>query len=244
MVLVATSNVAPVSLYRDGLQRQRFLPAIDLLSRHTRLLLLDGDVDHRLRELPAVPRYFHPLNPIAEQQLERVWCEASGGQPAVSGSLTILGRQLSVRGMWTASRPQASAVWFDFMALCDGPRSQMDYIELSERFRTVLVSHVPVMGGQVNTRKVAIGTEDSGAERNTIGHVDRSVQQGRLDDPARRFIALVDELYDRHTRLVISAAAPIRELYLGGRVSFEFQRTVSRLLEMQTEGYLVREFND
>jgi len=240
VVLVTTSNLAPVDLYRDGLQRQRFLPAIDLLSRHTRLLSLDGEVDHRLRELPSVPRYFQPLDVMAEQQLAKVWCEATADRLAVVGLLSVLGRKLMVRGVRIAERPRASVVWFDFMALCDGPRSQLDYIELSERFQTILVSHVPVMGGRVSTRKIAIGTEDSGAEHNTIGHVDRSVQQGYLDDPARRFIALVDELYDRHTRLIVSAAAPIRELYLGGRVSFEFRRTESRLLEMQTEGYLTQ----
>ena len=232
VVLVATSNIAPDGLYRDGLQRQRFLPAIDLLNHYTQVVPLDGEEDHRLRELPAVEDYLHPLSAAVDTKLFDIWQGLSEGMPAISAQLRVLDRTLLTRGR------TAAVIWFDFFALCDGPRSQLDYIELSQRYHTLIVSNIPVLGGHVNTRKIAIGTEDTGANKNTIGHVDRSVQQGRLDDPARRFIALVDELYDRHTRLIISAAAPIRELYLGGRVSFEFQRTVSRLIEMQSEDYL------
>jgi len=232
VVLVATSNIEPDGLYREGLQRQRFLPAIKLLNQYTQVVALDGEQDHRLRELTAVEDYFYPLSVEADAKLFAIWKQLSGGLAANAAQLRVLDRFMLVRGH------APGVVWFDFFALCDGPRSQLDYIELSQNYHTLIVSNVPVLGGHVNTRKIAIGTEDSGANKNTIGHVDRSVQQGRLDDPARRFIALVDELYDRHTRLIISAAAPIRNLYLGGRVSFEFQRTVSRLIEMQSEAYL------
>jgi len=232
VVLVATSNIEPDGLYRDGLQRQNFLPAIDLLNRYTRVVALDGERDHRLRELPAVEDYLYPLSTATDKKLLDIWRLLSGGLPTTAVQLRVLDRNLPVRGQ------ALGVVWFDFFALCDGPRSQLDYIELSQNYHTLIISNVPVLGGHVSTRKIAIGTEDSGANKNSIGHVDRSVQQGHLDDPARRFIALVDELYDRHTRLIISAAAPIRELYLGGRVSFEFQRTVSRLIEMQSEAYL------
>ena len=100
-------------------------------------------------------------------------------------------------------------VWFDFAELCDGPRSQNDYIELAREFHAVLVGGVPVF------------TADK-------------------DDQARRFINLVDEFYDRNVKLVLSAAAPLGELYAGGRLGFEFQRTVSRLMEMQSHEYLAR----
>jgi len=232
VVLVATSNSEPDGLYRDGLQRQRFLPAIDLLSQYTQVVTLDGEQDHRLRELTEVEDYFYPLSVDVDSKLTAIWQRLSGGLPATAAQLRVLDRNLPVRGQ------APGVVWFDFFALCDGPRSQLDYIELSQNYHTLIVSNIPVLGGHVNTRKIAIGTEDSGANKNAIGHVDRSMQQGRLDDPARRFIALVDELYDRHTRLIVSSAAPIRALYLGGRVSFEFQRTESRLIEMQSEAYL------
>lgn len=115
-------------------------------------------------------------------------------------------------------------------------RSQLDCIEISQRVDVVIVSDIPVFGGEMEYRKVATGTEDS--TENSIALIGRSTQQGRLDDPARRFIAVVDEIYDRRVHLIISAAAPIRELYRDGRVSFEFQRTVTRLIEMQSEEYL------
>ena len=138
--------------------------------------------------------------------------------------MSVNHRQLPVQ------RQAEGVIWFEFSAICDGPRSQNKYIEIARRYHTVLISNVPVMGGNIHEKKIAIGTEDS--KDNTIGHVNRTLQSGHMDDQARRFIALVDEFYDSRVNLIVSAQGPIEKLYPGGRVSFDFQRTQSRLLKM------------
>lgn len=229
VILIATSNVPPGQLYQDGLQRQRFLPAITLIQQQARIITLDGQQDYRLRKLTAQHNYFTPLTAGNEQQLQDAFFHHAPEATTAAGNLLIKGRQIKVR------MHSETAAWFDFMELCAGPRSQLDYIEISQRFNLVIVSDIPVLGGHCSSRKVAIGTEDS--LDNSISHIDRSVQQGQFDDAARRFIALVDELYDRRILLIVSAMATIDELYQGGRVSFEFRRTISRLKEMQSEEY-------
>jgi cell division protein ZapE len=203
VTLVATSNVVPDELYKDGLQRARFLPAIEMIKRHTRVFNVDGGIDHRLRLLEQAELYHYPLDDSAEESLMRSFTSLAPEAP-------VAGRVLEVEGRGIRSRFCADdVVWFDFAELCDGPRSQNDYIELAREFHAVLVGGVPVFSAD-------------------------------KDDQARRFINLVDEFYDRNVKLVLSAAAPVGELYAGGRLSFEFQRTVSRLLEMQSHDYLGR----
>lgn len=203
VTLVATSNVAPDDLYRDGLQRERFLPAIDLIKRHARVLNVDGGIDHRLRMLERARLYHSPLDEAAQASLMQCFASLAPDAQATGRMLRIAGRPLYAR------RCSGDVAWFDFDELCDGPRSQNDYIEIAREFRTVLVGGVPVF------------TPDK-------------------DDQARRFINLVDEFYDRNVKLVLAAAAPLGELYAGGRLGFEFQRTVSRLVEMQSYEYLGR----
>ena len=235
-LLVVTSNSAPEDLYKDGLQRQRFLPAIELLQRHTQVMALDGKVDYRLRNLHPNKNYFAPLSKHTHSQLLKLFRLLVPERKLRSVGKTA-GDEFLINGRSITARVLCrNVVWFDFMALCGGPRSQLDYIEISKRFHTVIVSDVPVLGGNVEEHSVALGTEDS--DNNCIAGLNRSVQQGAMDDPARRFIALVDELYDQRVRLIISASAPIEELYQGGRVGFAFQRTLSRLIEMQSEEYL------
>ncbi len=229
VTLVATSNVAPDHLYQDGLQRQRFLPAIAFIKAQTRIMALDGEQDYRLRELHPEQHYFTPLSMTSQRSLLDTFKRYTAGHQILHGNIRIQGRDIAVK-MYSRE-----AAWFDFMDLCAGPRSQLDYIEISQRFKLIVVSDIPILGGHCSTRKVAIGTEDS--INNSISYIDRSVQQGQLDDAARRFIALVDELYDRRILLVVSAMLPIEELYQGGRVSFEFRRTISRLKEMQSLEY-------
>lgn len=206
VVLVATSNIVPDGLYKDGLQRARFLPAIALLKEHTRVVNVDGGVDYRLRALEQAELYHFPLDAQADASLHKSFCSllASAGDEKHDEILIVEGRDIKSR--YSAE----GVVWFDFVDICDGPRSQNDYIELSKEYHSVFVSNVPGLG-RAN------------------------------DDQARRFINLVDEFYDRHVKLVISAERPLAELYSEGKLNFEFQRTISRLLEMQSHEYLALE---
>jgi cell division protein ZapE len=205
VTLVATSNIAPDGLYKDGLQRARFLPAIALLKQHTQVVNVDGGVDYRLRALEQVELYHSPLDTAADQSLMASFQSLvpCSGEIEQGVAIEIEGRRIHTRYL------AEDVVWFDFSELCDGPRSQNDYIELAREYHSVLVSNVPGLG------------RDN-------------------DDQTRRFINLVDEFYDRHVKLVISAALPLEVLYSEGRLGFEFQRTVSRLLEMQSREYLAR----
>ncbi|MFC0266959.1 cell division protein ZapE [Kushneria aurantia] len=200
VVLVTTSNIVPDELYKNGLQRDRFLPAIDLLNRHCEVINVDGGIDHRLRTLTREEIFHTPADDDAEKALAESF-ERIAGESAQAASLRINGRSLAAKGSHNG------VVWFDFDTLCDGPRSQNDYIELSREYHSVLISAVPVMGASV-------------------------------EDKSRRFINLVDEFYDRAVKLVMSAEASPEALYSGGQLEFEFERTVSRLQEMQSSEYL------
>lgn len=204
VTLVATSNIAPERLYENGLQRQRFLPVIDMLNAYTEVVNVDAGVDYRLRALQQAALYHYPLNESAEKGL----CE-SFQRLAPDGGKHWERLQVNKRYL-TARRLAEDVVWFEFAELCDGPRSQNDYIELARVFNAVLISGVPGFDAD-------------------------------KDDQARRFINLVDEFYDRNVKLVLTAAMPLLELYAGGKLEFEFQRTISRLQEMQSFEYLARE---
>jgi len=201
--LVFTSNAPPADLYRDGLQRSRFLPAIALIERCTETVNVDAGLDYRLRQLEKAPLYLDAADPFAEEALALRFEEIAGESGRPGGTLEVEGRDVRLR------RRSADVVWFDFDAICTGPRGTSDYVEIARDFHTVFVSGVPVF--------------DAGS-----------------DDPARRFIALVDEFYDRNVKLVLSAAAAPDALYRGERLAFAFQRTRSRLAEMQTHEYLAR----
>ncbi len=203
VTLVATSNIVPDELYKDGLQRQRFLPAIELVKRHTEVLNVDAGTDYRLRALEKAELYHYPLDDEANKSLLRSFHSLAPEEGKQWERLEINGRYLSSR--WVAD----DVVWFEFAELCDGPRSQNDYIEIARIYHAVLLGNVP---------KMTVKTEDQ----------------------ARRFINLVDEFYDRNVKLILSAEVPILELYAGNRLEFEFQRTQSRLQEMQSHEYLAR----
>jgi cell division protein ZapE len=204
VTLVATSNVAPAQLYRDGLQRQRFLPAIALLERHLEVVRIAGATDYRLRQLTQAGTYLTAGARDTEARLAALFACLADGQAQSGGAIEIEGRPIAV------IRAGAGVAWFAFGALCAAPRSQDDYIEIAREYQSVIVSGVPVLGAE-------------------------------SDDEARRFIALVDELYDRNVNLVVSAAAPAAGLYRGERLQEPFARTASRLTEMQSEEYLARE---
>lgn len=202
VTLITTSNVQPDDLYRDGLQRSRFLPAIDLIKQHTQVLELSGSTDFRLRILEQSKIYLHPADDQAEQSMNEDFSRMSGGVEMAPG-LQINRRKFHAR------RRGDGIVWFDFNELCDKPRGSNDFIEIARSFHTVLLSNVPQMH-----------QKDANA--------------------VRRFIIMVDEFYDRNVNLLITAEKPIHELYTGNNLSFEFQRTTSRLTEMQSTAYLAK----
>lgn len=204
VTLVATSNAHPDDLYRNGLQRGRFLPAIERLKSHTEIWHLGGDTDYRLRLLQKSGTYLQPANEAANAALAALFRDSASSAVRAQCELDVNGRPIP------ALRAAKGIVWFRFDDICDGPRSQADYIELARWYPTIIVSDVPVF--------------------------DQT-----LEDQARRFIALVDEFYERRVKLIMSAAAIPKDLYAGRKLAFEFERTVSRLNEMQTEAYLAAE---
>lgn len=203
--LVITSNCAPHELYRDGLQRARFLPAIALLESRLVVHELAGSTDYRLRALTRAPIYLSSAQPAhAREKMAALFVQLAGESGEHHAEIRVSDRPLA------AWRRSSDVVWFSFETLCEGPRSQNDYVEIAAQFHTVFVSDVPRFGPE-------------------------------HDNAARRFIALVDEFYDQGVKLVLSAATAPTELYAGERLRFEFERTASRLIEMQSEEYLARE---
>ncbi|GAA5194391.1 cell division protein ZapE [Ferrimonas gelatinilytica] len=205
VVLVATSNIPPEELYRNGLQRDRFLPAIAAIQAHCDVVNVDSGVDYRLRTLEQAEIYHYPLDPEAEHNLHLYFEQLAPEAGRRDGELELLGRTIPFR------READGVLLVSFLALCDGPRSQSDYIELARLYHTVLLSGVVPMGAA-----------------------------GRGDDVARRFIAMVDEFYERGVKLIISADVPMAQLYSQGQLEFEFRRCLSRLTEMQSHEYLAR----
>lgn len=198
--LVTTSNFKPDDLYPDGLHRDRILPAIDLLNARMQVINVDAGVDYRQQTLHDMKLYHYPLSEAAEAAMKDAF-ERLASSADESPVLRIEAREIR------ALRRAGGVVWFDFKTLCDGPRSQNDYLELAAQFHTILLSGVPQM-----------------FVRNASA--------------ARRFTWLVDVLYDRHVKLIISAQVPPEDLYTEGPLVHEFPRTVSRLAEMQSDEYL------
>jgi len=203
VVLVATSNIVPDELYKNGLQRERFLPAIELIKNNTQVINVDSGIDYRLRVLERAEIYHYPLDPEADAEMDRCFQGLAPEKGSRNEKIEIEGRLITTR------RLSDGVIWCDFMDLCDSPRSQNDYIELAREFHAVFISNVPKM-------------------------------RAGNDDLVRRFINLVDEFYDRNVKVIISAEVDIDNLYSGGQLEFEFRRTRSRLLEMQSHDYLAR----
>ena len=203
VTLVATSNEHPDRLYWGGLQRERFLPAIELVKRHTSVVSLDTRIDYRLRYLDQARTYHHPLDAGSRERLAQGFAKIASESAETDTSIDLEGRELKVK------RLASGVVWFEFIELCDGPRGVADYIEIARQFQTVFVEGIPQMDDMDNDR-------------------------------ARRFITMVDEFYDRNVKLIVTAQVPARELYTGKRLAREYERTASRLTEMQSHEYLGR----
>ncbi|UCZ76871.1 cell division protein ZapE [Dickeya zeae] len=202
IALVATSNIPPDELYRNGLQRARFLPAIELIKRYCDVLNVDAGIDYRLRTLTQAHLYLTPINDETEADMQAMFRRLSGRDGSQPGPVL----EVNHRPLATLSAGDG-VLAVDFATLCLEARSQNDYIALSRLYHTVLLHHVPVM---------AVKDENA----------------------ARRFLALVDEFYERRVKLIISAQVPMFDIYQGEHLKFEYQRCLSRLQEMQSEEYL------
>lgn len=201
VVFVTTSNIVPDDLYKNGLQRARFLPAIALLKQHCEEVNVDSGIDYRLRALEQAEIFHYPLDAQADVNLHAYFQQLA---PEV-GEQNV---EIEIENRMIATREVADGVvWFDFSAICETARSQVDYMEISRIYHSVLLSNVKQMG-QNN------------------------------DDAARRFIAMVDEFYERKVKLIISAEVALEDLYSKGTLNFEFKRCISRLQEMQSHEYL------
>lgn len=202
-IVVATSNAPPLGLYKDGLNRQLFLPFIDLLERHMDVVALDAQKDYRLDKLAGATLYFTPADSAAKAGLDAHWARLTGGHPGKPQVLEFKGRKLVV--------PLASmgVARFSFSELCEQPLGSLDYLHIAHAFHTLLVDGVPKLG----------------PERR---------------DSARRFINLVDTLYDNRICLIASAEAEPEGLHRAGPGAELFERTASRLIEMRSEGYLAK----
>ncbi|KTF17162.1 cell division protein ZapE [Pseudoalteromonas sp. H103] len=217
VVLVATSNVEPTQLYYNGLQRARFLPTIDLINSHCHIVSVAGQEDHRFRYGKSNRHYFINLpNDEFNKLFTKQYPQATKNQ-----SLQVHSRPLPY--LFKAN----NALMIDFMALCSGPRSAHDYMFLAKQFDVLYIANVPKMGVGATGKVIVHGIEDS------YQREKQTLDEHYLDDEARRFIALVDEFYDCHKLLVINAQAQIETLYEGKKLSFEYARTQSRIVEMQ-----------
>src|SRR5918912_1139162 len=200
-VIVATSNRTPDRLYENGLQRDRFLPFIALLSERLDIVELDSGRDYRLMRMRERKVYHWPNDAAAHKALEGAFRDLTDGAPVRSEILTVLGRPL------VAPRVGRNVAWFSFEELCARPLAAPDYLALAERYAAIVVEGIPRL-------------------------------EARQRNEAQRFHILIDALYEARALLVASAEVPPEEIYVAGDGAFEFERTVSRLIEMQSEGYL------
>ena len=203
VTLITTSNTHPDNLYRDGLHRSRFLPAIKSIKENCEIYELNSAQDYRLRTLEQLEIFIIGKGNQGIKELESNFTELTNGEFQDGQKIKILGREIN-----TIKLAQGS-LWVSFKEICEGPRSAKDYIEICSEFHTLFVSNVPMM-------------------------------KGSNDDSARRFIALVDECYERNVNLILSMETELEQIYSGERLLEPFKRTISRLEEMRSKEYLSR----
>lgn len=203
VVVVATSNRPPDDLYKDGLQRELFVPFIGLIKQKLDVMPLDGDTDYRLERLGRLPVYHSPDGPEARAALAEAFRRLTLGAPDAPDQITVKGRVVPV------PRAAEGVAWFRFPDLCDQALGAGDYLAIARRYHTVILEGIPAMSPETR-------------------------------DKAKRFVTLIDALYERRVNLVCSAATQPQGLYPAGDGAFEFRRTVSRLEEMQSGEYLAQ----
>jgi cell division protein ZapE len=226
VVMVCTSNQPPEQLYAGGFNRERFLPGIEAIKRHMQVVAVDGGEDHRLHPGVGLQRYWVNRSDV----LATLFRQMSDGQTVSHEKVVNVGHR-------TIAAVQASdaVLWCRYAELCEQPLAAMDFMLLCDRFKAILLAEVPNLSAQQRPGRIARGTED-GAERVVAG--DRQLPElSRHDDSVRRFIALVDECYDRKVPLFIEAQVPLERLYTEGYLAFPFRRTLSRLREMQLQRF-------
>ena len=203
VTIVATSNDSPDSLYSQGLQRERFLPAIELIKNYSSVMEMGGNTDFRLRAMESAAVYYLKQQPSSLKAFSELFEAMAVGQLESEKEVFISGRRVEVKGL------AGGQIWLDFEQLCVKSRSSKDYIQLGNLYHTIFLEDIPIL-----------------------------LQED--DDAARRFINLIDELYDRQVNLVVLAAALPGELYKGKRLAKPFLRTSSRLMEMKSKEYLAK----
>jgi cell division protein ZapE len=204
VTLVATSNVPPEDLYKNGLQRSRFLPAIELIKKHTQITHIPSLIDYRLRHLKQAGVFYTPLDRKAARSMEESFKQLTSGKTINHGPVIINDRAIITKASTD------DVIWFDFKNICTAPRSHNDYLAIAKIYCTVFISDIPVIKEN---------------EKDTIC----------------LFIGLIDVLYDARVRLVISAAEPVEQIYSQGYMMMEYNRTHSRLIEMQSKDYFINE---
>lgn len=207
VTLVATSNVVPDELYKDGLNRQLFLPFIELLKQHCVVASLAAERDYRRMKFAGQQVYAFGTGPEVRAEMDRLWLRITGGEQGAPGTVTSIGREIAVPQM------AMGAARFGFADLCEKPLGSRDFVRIAHQFDSVVIDDVPQM--------------------------DRT-----RSDAAKRFILLIDNLYDRGVKLGASFAVPLEQLGKDDRTAFEFQRTISRLDEMRSEDYLGKGLRD
>lgn len=202
LCLLTTSNIAPDDLYKNGIQRDRFLPAIKIIKNNVHTIHLDTQKDYRLRHIEKAGVYFTPLNDIAEKNMEAAFQHYADSPNVSNDPIEILGREIEV------VKHTYNIIWFDFYKICGRPRSQNDYLDLAKHYETFFISNIPILD-QVGS------------------------------DLIISFVNLIDILYDTQKRVVISAEAPVTDLYHNKIHKVTFDRTKSRLIEMQSNDYFL-----
>ncbi len=207
VVLVLTSNTAPENLYRNGVQRQNFIPAIKLIQQHTAVISIGEGQDYRLKTLTESGVFFTPLNTENHNKIEQEFNRLTNNFFEKNKKILIHDREFSTEAL------ASDTVWFTFAELCQKPRAYPDYLVLSQQFKTIFITDMPIC-------------------------------QAKDDAAIRRFVHLIDVLYDQKIILILSAAADVLDLYQGKDLKTEFTRTQSRLIEMRTLSYLTDESLD